>query len=245
MKTPRFFCDVRLTAGDTLELPKAVAHHIRVRRLKEGEAVVLFDGSGQEFEANITFDAKGHCTASLGVAQTFERERLGRITLVQALASQDKMDWVIEKAVELGVDSVVTVPGIRSLVKLSAERTQKRISHWDGIVRAASEQCGRNHLMRVHAAQTLKAALTIVGETPKLLFTPDATLSLDDPELLASITEAKRVAFFVGPEGGWDSREMAEVMANGGYCAGLGPRVLRTETAGLYAAASLSTLLRW
>ncbi len=245
MKTPRFFCDAELTAGAALELPKAVAHHIRVRRLKDGETVVLFDGSGHEFEAHIAFDSQGHCTAKLDQAQDVDRERLGRITLVQALASQDKMDWVIEKAVELGAASVIAVPGARSLIKLSDDRTKKRITHWSGIVHAASEQCGRNRLMNVEAAASLKTALTMRGDIPKLVFTPAAALSLDDPALLAKISNAKQVVLFIGPEGGWDSREVETIVGHGGTCVGLGPRVLRTETAGLYAIASLTTLLRW
>ena len=245
MKTPRFFCDAELTAGAALELPKAVAHHIRVRRLKDGETVVLFDGAGHEFEAHIAFDSQGHCTAKLGQAQDVDRERLGRITLVQALASQDKMDWVIEKAVELGAASVIAVPGARSLIKLSDDRTKKRITHWSGIVHAASEQCGRNRLMNVEAAASLKTALTMRGDIPKLVFTPAAALSLDDPALLAKISNAKQVVLFIGPEGGWDSREVETIVGHGGTCVGLGPRVLRTETAGLYAIASLTTLLRW
>ena len=245
MKTPRFFCDSELTAGATLELPKAVAHHVRVRRLKDGETVVFFDGSGHEFEAHIAFDSQGHCTARLGHAQDVERERLGRITLVQALASQDKMDWVIEKAVELGAASVIAVPGTRSLVKLSDDRAKKRITHWSGIVHAASEQCGRNRLMNVDAAASLKIALTKLGDSPKLVFTPAGTQSLDDPALLTTIGNAKQVALFIGPEGGWDSSEVETIVGHGGACVGLGPRVLRTETAGLYAIASLTTLLRW
>jgi len=245
MKTPRFFCDAELTAGAALELPKAVAHHIRVRRLKDGETVVLFDGSGREFEAHIAFDSQGHCTAKLGQAQDVDRERLGRITLVQALASQDKMDWVIEKAVELGAASVIAVPCARSLIKLSDDRAKKRITHWSGIVRAASEQCGRNRLMNVEAAASLKIALTELGNTPKLVFAPAAAQSLDDPALLAKISNAKQVVLFIGPEGGWDSREVETIVGHGGTSVGLGPRVLRTETAGLYAIASLTTLLRW
>jgi 16S rRNA (uracil1498-N3)-methyltransferase len=245
MKTPRFFCDAALTAGAVLELPKAVAHHIRVRRLKDGETVVLFDGSGHEFEAHITFDSKGTCTAKLGKAENVERERLGHITLVQALASQDKMDWVIEKAVELGAAAVIAVPSARSLVKLSEDRAKKRMTHWTGIIHAASEQCGRNHLMSLNAAPSLKTALSLLGDSPKLVFSPAATQSLNDPALLAKISSAKQVALFIGPEGGWDSNEVQTIVGQGGICAELGARVMRTETAGLYAIASLSTLLNW
>jgi 16S rRNA (uracil1498-N3)-methyltransferase len=245
MKTPRFFCETALTAGAILELPKAVAHHIRVRRLKDGETVVLFDGSGHEFEACIAFDSQGHCTAKVGKAQDFERECLGRITLVQALVGQEKMDWVIEKAVELGAASVIAVPSTRSLVKLSEERTKRKITHWAGIVHAASEQCGRNHLMNVSASPSLKTTLSLLIDSPKLVFVPGATQRLDDPALLAKIHSAKQVALFIGPEGGWDSREVENIVDQGGISAGLGPRVLRTETAGLCAIATLTTQLRW
>jgi len=257
MKTPRFFCDATLCPNTTLVLPKAVAHHIRVRRLRAGETVALFDGSGHEFLAEIAFDASGQCTASLGPAQFFERERKARIILVQALASQDRMDWVIEKAVELGVAAVITVPGARSVVKLSPDRAEKKAKHWAGIVQAASEQCGRNRLMTVQVAESLKAAIALVSTAPKLLFTPNASNDLEDlkdqndlsdlndPALLASIQAEQQVALFIGPEGGWEKQEIDQLAANNGVCVGLGPRVLRTETAGLYAVACLATQLRW
>lgn len=260
MKTPRFFCDAALTPNTTYALPKSVAHHIRVRRLRAGEVVVLFDGSGHEFVAEIVFDAQGKCTARLGEAAFFERERRGRITLVQALASQDRMDWVIEKAVELGVATVITVPGIRSVVKLTTDRAEKKTKHWQAIVQAASEQCGRNHLMKVNVAESLQAALSMIDASPKLLFSVDATAGLEDladvkktkeakpaqnPDLMTRIQQAKQVALFIGPEGGWERREIEEVLSRGGISVGLGPRILRTETAGLYATACLATQLGW
>lgn len=245
MKTPRFYCDVGLKPCSINPLPKAVAHHVRVRRIKAGEQIVLFDGYGQEYVAKLEFDANGTCLANLGQGEAIDRERAGHITLIQAFASQDRMDWVIEKAVELGVKSFVATPATRSVMKLSPDRTVKRLRHWEGIVQAASEQCGRNRLMTVQTVESLKHVLELLENTPKLLFTPGANTELGDTLVLQPIRKSGQVALFVGPEGGWDAAERHLMTQFSATCVGLGPRVLRTETAGLYATSCLTTLLSW
>jgi len=245
MKTPRFFCDAVLTPCSVGPLPKAVAHHVRVRRLKAGEQVVLFDGSGQEFLAELSFAADGTCLAHIGSGQTVDRERRGHLTLVQALSSQDRMDWVIEKAVELGVGAVIVTPAARSVVKLSADRASKRQHHWQGIVQSASEQCGRNRLMGVRITGSLAQALGLLEGTPKLLFTPEASAGLNDPGLLQQLRETGKAACFIGPEGGWNRSEQDQIIRQAATRVNLGPRVLRTETAGLFATACLTTHLDW
>ncbi|MFO7746955.1 MAG: 16S rRNA (uracil(1498)-N(3))-methyltransferase [Orrella sp.] len=245
MKTPRFFCDFELEPNTVTPLPKAVSHHVRVRRLKAGEQIILFDGSGQEFIANLTFEADGTCQASLGQGEHINRECDGHITLVQAFASQDRMDWVVEKAVELGVKSFIATPAVRSVMKLAPERAAKRLKHWEGIVQSASEQCGRNQLMTVQTADSLKHARALTGNAPKLLFTPHAKQTLGDSAVLQPVQTHGGVTLFVGPEGGWDSAELEQITQFPATSVQLGPRVLRTETAGLYATACLSTLLGW
>jgi len=191
------------------------------------------------------FDSNGTCLAHTGQGQTMDRERRGHLNLVQALTSQDRMDWVVEKAVELGVSTLIAIPAIRSVVKLSADRAAKRLQHWQGIVQSASEQCGRNRLMSIHAATSLEQALGMLEATPKLLFTPEAAVALDDPTLIRDIKAAGKAACFIGPEGGWDATEQAQITRHTATLVSLGPRVLRTETAGLYATACLTTLLAW
>lgn len=245
MKTPRFFCDVALTPSSVGPLPKAVAHHVRVRRLKAGAEVVLFDGSGQEYLAELSFETDGTCLAHTGQGQAIDRERRGHITLVQALSSQDRMDWVIEKAVELGVGAVMVTPAARSVVKLSADRAAKRQQHWQSIVQSASEQCGRNRLMSVYITDSLAQALVMLDATPKLLFTPEASTGLDDVTLLEHLKEAGKAACLIGPEGGWNLTEQDQIARHVATQVNLGPRVLRTETAGLFATACLTAHLGW
>ncbi|WZB63640.1 RsmE family RNA methyltransferase [Achromobacter xylosoxidans] len=155
MSDPRFFCDVPLAPGARIALPDALAHHaLRVLRLRAGEAIVLFDGKGGEYPACWKRKARRD-TPNWGRSTPGKRSQPYRITLVQGLPSGDKMDWVIEKAVELGAVRVVPVAAQRSVLQLTGPRLEKRVAHWQRIAQSASEQCGRNRLMNVDAPQTL------------------------------------------------------------------------------------------
>ena len=246
MELARFFCPMAFDAGQTLTLPSDVTHHIRVRRIGAGQSITLFDGLGCEARATLQVVESKHCEALIDEVIQISREIKGRLTLIQGLASQDRMDWVTEKAVELGITTLVPTQAARSVVRLDAERAAKRVKHWEKLVQAASEQCGRNQLMTVAAVSTLDAALESVRGEPILLcaLTPDA-MGIREPSLLEHIAASGAATLVVGPEGGWDEREIAKVLRAGAIPITLGKTVLRTETAGVVAAAALSALLRW
>ncbi|HBD33630.1 MAG TPA: 16S rRNA (uracil(1498)-N(3))-methyltransferase, partial [Cupriavidus sp.] len=143
---PRFFVDAALAADTVLELPDAVVRHVHVLRLAPGDAITLFNGQGGSHPATLTEIAKRHASATLGTHDASEAETPFAVTLAQGLAGGDKMDWLIEKAVELGVSAIQPLQAARSVVRLSGERATKRQAHWQALIEAACEQCGRNRL---------------------------------------------------------------------------------------------------
>ena len=244
MNVPRFFCEQIVPTESTLTLTSAVAHHIRVRRLKAGQQIVLFDGSGTEFHATLQFDASGKPHVLINSTQTIDRELPWPITLVQGIASQDRMDWVIEKAVELGVAALIPVLADRSVVKLSADRAQKRLLHWQKIVVSASEQCARNRLMQIHEPCNIGQAIALCAGSPLLWCHVDtSTLPIGSPDIVRTVADAGRACVIVGPEGGFSENEAAVLQKAAAHAVSLGPRILRTETAGLVAISSLTTSL--
>ena len=246
MTTARFYCNAHLEDGMTLELPGDVAHHIRVRRLREGETIILFDGKGTQAKATLTHLSKAGCHASIDSTGQISRELAGQITLVQAIASQDKMDWIIEKATELGVARLIAVQASRSVVKLARARADKRATHGRRIIESASEQCGRNQLMQLHMPHTLGEALELCRADPMFAcLVEEASRSLNDENVLAQIKRQHACSIFVGPEGGWSPEEQNVLLHAGAMPVSLGKRVLRTETAGLAAVSALTALLDW
>ena len=234
----RFHFPDRLPAGGEVALPDALAHHaLRVLRLRDGEAVVLFDGSGGEVEARLAVRGKA-VFAQLGEARAVERESPLRIVLVQALASGDKMDWVVQKAVELGAHAVQPVQAERSVLRLAGERADKRVAHWQQVAVAACEQCGRNRVPEIRPLQALAPWLGAHRDALNYVLAPGGAAGVaDEPE------PKDVVHLLVGPEGGWSEVEIAAFDAAGCRPVRLGPRVLRTETAGLAAVAALQA--RW
>lgn len=234
----RFHFPDRLPAGGEVALPDALAHHaLRVLRLRDGEAVVLFDGSGGEVEARLAVRGKA-VFAQLGEARAVERESPLRIVLVQALASGDKMDWVVQKAVELGAHAVQPVQAERSVLRLAGERADKRVAHWQQVAVAACEQCGRNRVPEIRPLQALAPWLGAHRDALNYVLAPGGAAGFaDEPE------PKDVVHLLVGPEGGWSEVEIAAFDAAGCRRVRLGPRVLRTETAGLAAVAALQA--RW
>jgi len=246
MELARFFCPMAFKAGQTLILPPNVTHHIRVRRIRAGEPITLFDGAGGQARALLQVVQNKHCEALIGEVECISRELKGRLTLIQGLASQDRMDWVTEKAVEIGIHTLVPTQAARSVVRLDAERAAKRAKHWEKLVHSASEQCGRNQLMAITSVRTLESALESVRGEPILLcaLTPEA-IGINEASLLKRIDCAGSATLMVGPEGGWDEREMTKALGAGAIPVTLGKTVLRTETAGIVAAAALAALLKW
>jgi 16S rRNA (uracil1498-N3)-methyltransferase len=234
----RFFCPGPLLPGTEIALPREVAHHAeRVLRLAVGEEVVLFDGSGAEFAGRLT--ALG---AGARVAVTERREPLResplQLSLVQALASGDKMDWVIQKAVELGVAGVIPVAAERCVLKLAGERADKRLAHWRQVAVAACEQCGRNRIPEIAEVQPLPRYLADRDEgVLGLLLDP-----LSGQRLAELSRPIGAVHVLIGPEGGWTETELKAARAAGCTPIRLGPRVLRTETAGLAVVAAVQAL---
>lgn len=246
MADPRFYCPVPVFAEQALELPASVAHHVRVRRLTDGDTVVLFDGRGGEIAGELRFEDK-KTFALLGQHNPKEAELSGEITLIQALPSGDKMDWIIEKAVELGVYRLIPVAAQRSVLKLSGPRLEKRLEHWRGIITSASEQCGRNQLMQLSTPQTLEQALAATAPSHRLLCDPEASYTLAG-HFEASLQEQKKVdalSLLIGPEGGWSPEEVAAATRQGVIKIKFGSRVLRTETAGLALVSASTALLSW
>jgi len=238
----RFFCPPPLPELLEYELPAAVAHHAdRVLRLRPGDPLVLFDGAGGEVPATLVSLGK-KASARLDTRQPIERESVLRFTLVQALASGDKMDLIIQKAVELGAVGVIPLAAERSILKLNAERAGKRLAHWRQVLVSACEQCGRNRLPVISGVLSLDDYLdTRAGDVARLVLAPGDTEG--DRERLCDLPRPSgEVHVLVGPEGGWSEREMAAMLRSGCRPVILGPRILRTETAGLAALAAAQAL---
>jgi 16S rRNA (uracil1498-N3)-methyltransferase len=238
MNSPRFYCREALSPGAHVELPEPVARHaVRVLRLPPGAPVVLFDGRGGEYPAHIERIERDRVYAELAAWQEIERESPLAVTLVQALQAGDKMDFTIQKAVELGVRGIVPVESRRSVLRLAGERAAKRVAHWQGVVASACEQCGRNQVPLVAPLEKLENWLARPASgILRLMLAPDAGQTLVD------VAPAGEVQLLIGAEGGLDPQEMIAAQHAGFRAVRLGPRVLRTETAGLAALAALQAL---
>ncbi|MBY4897380.1 16S rRNA (uracil(1498)-N(3))-methyltransferase [Cupriavidus sp. AU9028] len=242
---PRFFVDTPLQAESSLSLPDTVVRHIQVLRLAPGDAITLFDGQGGSHPATLADLGKRHAVAQVGPRRDEECEPPFRVTLAQGIAGGDKMDWLIEKAVELGVAAIVPLQTARAVVRLSGERAQKRQAHWQALVRAACEQCGRNRVPEVAAVRGMEEWLrALPREGERLLVSPRAAASL---VTLAAERRQRwlsgELTLLIGPEGGLSPEEEDAALAHGFTAASLGPRILRTETAGLACLAALNALL--
>lgn len=238
MNLPRFYCREALAPGAHVELPEPVARHaVRVLRLPPGAPMVLFDGRGGEYPARIERIERDRVVAELGAWQDVERESPLAITLVQALQVGEKMDFTIQKAVELGVRDIVPVESRRSVMRLAGERAAKRVAHWQGVAAAACEQCGRNQVPLVAPLEKLESWLARPAHGAlRLMLAPDAE------QTLVEIAPAGEVQLLIGSEGGLDPQEVIAATQAGFRAVRLGPRVLRTETAGLAALAAMQAI---
>ena len=236
---PRFFCPPPLASGEDFALPPGVAHHaVRVLRLKEGDALLLFDGEGGEYPARLARVDGREVLADVGEHRSVERESPLSVTLVQGLAAAERMEFAIQKSVELGVAAIVPVTTARSVVRIPAERARRRVEHWQQIVVAACEQCGRDRLPAVHAPRGLSEWLrTPSTAASRLLLSPDA------PRSLGQLSRPEgTIELLIGPEGGLTADESAAAIATGFLAVRLGPRILRTETAAPAALAAMNAL---
>ena len=242
---PRFFVDSPLAPGDVLRLPDEVARHVQVLRLTAGDSLTLFNGRGGQHEAELVELGRRSALARIGAFEPADAEPPYRITLAQGIAGGDKMDWLIEKAVELGVARIAPLAAARSVVRLSAERASRRHAHWQAIVRAACEQCGRNRLPEVDTARDFSKWLETLPAPAddgamRLMLSPRAATAFAS---LPAAPPAAEVILLIGPEGGLSPEEEDAALAHGFAPLSLGPRVLRTETAGMAVLAALAA--RW
>lgn len=238
MGTPRIHCDMKLGPGAQFALaPEAAQHVARALRLKAGDALVVFDGRGGEYDAAIQRVDRDRVDVKVGAWRDVEREAVLGIGLVQGLPEADKMDWIIQKATELGVAWIQPVTCERSVVRLSAERAVRRESHWRRVAVAAAEQCGRTHVPEVRP--TLGFMGWVAAASPEIarwMLTPGA-----EP-ISRRAPPASPLELLVGPEGGLSERESSLAASRGCEAVALGPRVLRTETAPIAALAAIHAL---
>jgi len=251
---PRFFCPAPLHPGDLLELPLGAARHVQVLRLQPGEGITLFNHgpgwvqsgnarhTGGEFEAIITQMGRNHVQVQIGTHHAVEREAARSVNVALAMPANDRMDWLVEKATELGVSSIQPLISERSVLRLAGERATKKTAHWQSVAVAACEQCGGNRVPLVHPVNTLAHWLRGM---------PDGG-SMAPGRLLLSLREGSRplrdwlsaaprpeAIFLSGPEGGLSLAEEEAALAQGFTPVSLGARVLRAETAALTALALL------
>src|SRR5471030_265387 len=236
---PRFFCSQPLALGLVVTLPEAVAHHVNVVRLAPGDAITLFNGDGGEYTAVLNSVEKKRVSAELKAYSERDVELPYALTLAQALPEASKMDWIVEKAIELGVAAIQPLAARRCVVRLSAERAEKKMAHWQGIIVSASEQSGRNRLAQLAPPQDYKHWITQQDMHRRIILTPRAEQSLADWKRHQS---PQAVTLVIGPEGGLSDAEENLAIQHGALPLAMGPRILRTETAGLSAAAILSGL---
>jgi 16S rRNA (uracil1498-N3)-methyltransferase len=238
MRVPRIYTPQPLTTGAVVALEEEAANHVgRVLRLRPGAPLRLFNGAGGEFEAAVAQAGKREVTVEIGAHLAGEAESPLQLTLIQSISRGERMDFTLQKAVELGVTRIVPVFSARSVVSLDGDRLERRHEHWMKIIVGACEQSGRNRLPQLAAACDLAQALASGPEGLRLVLDPVGA------EALSALPGASAITLLVGPEGGLDDRELAQARAAGFRGLRLGPRVLRTETAALVALSVLQA--RW
>ena len=235
---PRFYVDFALSPDSVVELPDNVVHHLNVLRVKNTEEIVLFNGDGKVYPALPEVLEKRRASVRILREEATDNESPLNITLVQAVSAAERMDFTLQKSVELGVAEIRPVISERCVVRLSGERAEKRVARWQEIVVSACEQSGRNIVPKVLPLTTYAQALQqLPQETTKLL------MSLNRAQKLGDVRpQSGKVVFMVGPEGGWTEKEEQQAFDAGFQSVTLGKRVLRTETASLAAIAAMQTL---
>jgi 16S rRNA (uracil1498-N3)-methyltransferase len=231
---PRLYCDEPLQGGTGLALPAGAARHVQVLRLQPGDALTLFDGRGGEYDAVVEHMGRSEVRVQVQDHRDVECEAGVAVHLAVGMPANERMDWLVEKATELGVASIQPLLAERSVLRLTGERAQKKQAHWQGVAIAACEQCGRNRVPVVHPVQPL--ASWLAGQAQ-----PGLVLSLrPGTQPLAALAHGAAVTLLSGPEGGLSPTEENEALLRGWTPVQLGPRVLRAETAPLAALAVLT-----
>jgi 16S rRNA (uracil1498-N3)-methyltransferase len=238
MRTTRVYVDLGLEPGTEVLLPAAAsAHLLRVLRMRPGAVLTLFNGHGGEYAAELCGADKAGARVRVGAAAAIERESPLGISLLQGVARGERMDFIVQKATELGVQRIVPLSCEFSVVRLDEAALRRRVAHWRTVAIAACEQSGRNRLPDVASVTDLEAACTANGDELKLMLVPQAPAALG-----ALARGVQRATLLVGPEGGLSGREQLLAQRHGFQACRLGPRILRTETAPLAALAALQAL---
>lgn len=239
-RVPRFHLEVELRPDSFIELPDEAARHaLQVLRLRAGDAVTLFNGRGGEFDALIENADRRVLRLRVARWRDLERESPLAATLIQGISAGDRMDFTIQKAVELGVAGIQPVATQRAVVRLSEDRAAARQTHWRRVAIASCEQCGRNRVPAIHSVLSLEEyCAQPPGDGLRLLLAPGAPQRLRD----LGTERATGVTLAAGPEAGFSGEEEARLLRAGFIAVGLGPRVLRTETAAPAALAALNAL---
>ena len=241
MRIPRIYTEQTLRPGSEVLLPEQAGEHVaRVLRLERGHPLILFNGDGSECDAELASMAKRAVTATVLAARDVSRETPLKLTLAQSIARGEKMDWILQKATELGVGRIVPLVTERTEVKLDEDRAERRLLHWRSVVAGACEQCGRNELPVIEQPQRLDrwlGALDSADARLRLALLPEGDSTLRH---LPSVENGAMLV--VGPEGGLSDHDAAMLTHAGFLGLRLGPRVLRTETAGVAALAAMQAL---
>ena len=243
-KLPRFYCPSALNTGEDLSLPAGTARHVQVLRLQPDHEITLFNGQGGEFKAVVTHMGRSEVSVRVGEHHPVERELSIQVHLWSGITANERMDWLLEKATELGAATLLPITAERSVLKLKGERADKKLAHWQAIAVASSEQCGRNRVLQVGQAITLTQALEHLSAASSPSRSARWVLSLSPgtrllQEMIQTIrpargqgaTQPTEVIVLSGPEGGLSPAEEAQAIAAGFVPVSLGNRVLRAETA--------------
>jgi 16S rRNA (uracil1498-N3)-methyltransferase len=235
VRLTRVYVETPLAAGKSVALEGSAANHIaRVLRLREGDSLTLFDGRGGEYSARVTGFRRDAVQVEVREHQDVERESSLGLTLVQGISRGERMDWVMQKATELGVTRIIPAIAERTVVKLDERQGEKKLQHWRAIVVSACEQCGRNRVPEVAAPVAFyEAVRSIDPAVTRVLLSPAGTISARELE------RPSHIAMLIGPEGGLSDNEQEAAVAAGFLQVRMGPRILRTETAAIAALAAL------
>lgn len=234
---PRFYLPAPLAPHTTFSLPDNIVRHIHVLRLNAGDNITLFNGTGSDFDATLQEIGKRHAECHITAQRQPENESALNITLVQAVSSGERMDFTLQKSVELGVRAIQPMISERCVVRLSGDRADKRVQRWQDIVIAACEQSGRSIVPTVLPVVSFSDYLRQMPPELHLMMSLRRATTLRD---IAPAPQTLRL--MIGPEGGWTPAEEQAAQAAGVHAITLGKRVLRTETASLAAMAAMQVL---
>ncbi|MQM39392.1 Ribosomal RNA small subunit methyltransferase E [wastewater metagenome] len=219
-----------LSAGTTINAPDETVRHLRARRLRAGDALTVFDGKGGEYAARVDTLERRDARLTLTEHRLRESEPPRPFLLLQGVAKGDRMDFAVQKGVELGMTRMIPVITARSTVRLGDERAARRRAHWERVAISACEQCGRNRIPRIDTPCTLETAWSMTADHSGVVLDPDGGTSISDLP-----APDGGIALLVGPEGGLSNGEVEEAAGQGFARLALGPRILRAETAGIAA----------